>query len=97
VRAKEEIDLPELSAFPCNMAWAAAGHPFGSAGWLIPYSENYDRFTRVFHSRTGGGTGISWQGLARERGVPWHPEIQFSDLAGAGENAWLGDARSAGS
>lgn len=82
--------MTDLAPYPARLEWAAPGFPVGSVGWLIPFSPAYERFTRVFHSVTGGEGGVSWQELAASKGIRWHPEIQFADLGYDTGSAWLG-------
>jgi hypothetical protein len=84
-----------LNPVRADMWWSAEGLPFGSVAWLIPNSDIYPAFTRIFHPvprRSGLGEG-SWRGLSVEAGLVWHSQVQFAHLSKSEEynDPWLGN------
>jgi hypothetical protein len=71
------------------------GSPFGSVAWLVPWSDHYESFTRIFHPVYAGMEESSWRAMADLAGVAWEREIQFEQLGG--DSCWssVGDLGSA--
>lgn len=84
--------LPPAPAAVCR---DVSGWPFGSVGFLVPWVERFEAFTRLFHpvQRLSTGRELQWRELAAESGSVWHPEVQFESIATSQDHseAWLGD------
>jgi hypothetical protein len=66
-----------------DLLWHPLDRKFGTVGWLVPWSECFATFTRLFHpvKAQSSGETVRWETLAARTGRVWHPEVQFAALA----------------
>ncbi len=58
------------------------GSAFGSVEWLVPWSERFENFVRIFHPPRGiSGEFVTWGELAKTAGIQFNAETQFSAIA----------------